>query len=103
MAITGPPGCGRSLVLRLVQGLPGMQKDDNVRLWGDVLIGGESVYDLDEKGLVNLRLRVGSVMGSELVDNMDVDRNISLALTYHSTIIWIMAIFTSVVERLHSG
>ena len=85
MAITGPPGCGRSLVLRLVQGLPGMQKEDNVRLWGDVLIGGESVYDLDEKGLVNLRLRVGSVMGErELVDNMDVDRNISLALTYHS-------------------
>ena len=26
MAITGPPGCGRSLVLRLVQGLPGLRQ-----------------------------------------------------------------------------
>ena len=86
MAITGPPGCGRSLVLRLVQGLPGMQKDDRVRLWGDVRINEESVFDMDESGLINLRLRVGSVMGErELVDNMDVDRNISLALTYHSS------------------
>ncbi|MEE3233764.1 MAG: ATP-binding cassette domain-containing protein [Candidatus Latescibacterota bacterium] len=86
MAITGPPGCGRSLVLRLVQGLPGMQKDDKVRLWGDVRINDESVFDMDESGLVNLRLRVGSVMGErELVDNMDVDQNISLALTYHSS------------------
>ena len=86
MAITGPPGCGRSLVLRLVQGLPGMQKNDRVRLWGDVRVDGQSVFDMDERGLVNLRLRVGSVMGErELVDNMDVDRNISLALTYHST------------------
>lgn len=80
----GSSSCGKSFVLRLVQGLPGVQRGDNMRLWGDVLVAGQSVFDLDSVELQQLRRRMGVVMrGGVLIDNMDIRRNIALPLVYH--------------------
>ncbi len=85
VVIGGAPGSGKSFIPRLVLGLPGVQEGDGIRLWGDVKVGGQSVFDLDENGLCQLRRRIGMVMwNGGLIDNMDVERNITLPLVYHA-------------------
>ena len=84
VAVCGAAGSGKSFLLRLLQGLPGMQKEDQVRLWGDIIVDGESVFDLDEGPLRQLRRRMGVVMREGgLIDNMDIWHNITLPLVYH--------------------
>lgn len=84
VAVCGAAGSGKSFIPRLLQGLPGMQKEDRVRLWGDVLVDGESVFDLGEGPLRQLRRRMGVVMREGgLIDNMDIAHNITLPLAYH--------------------
>ncbi len=86
LVIGGAPGSGKSFIPRLILGLPGVQEGDGVRLWGDVLVGGQSVFDMNEGALYQLRRRIGMVMwNGGLIDNMDVERNITLPLVYHAT------------------
>ncbi|MFT5377815.1 MAG: ABC-type transporter Mla maintaining outer membrane lipid asymmetry ATPase subunit MlaF [Candidatus Latescibacterota bacterium] len=84
VAICGEADSGKSFILRLLQGLPGMQKEDRVRLWGDIVVDGESIFDLDESSLRQVRRRMGVVMRQGgLIDNMDIWHNITLPLVYH--------------------
>ncbi len=84
VAVCGAAGSGKSFILRLLQGLPGIQKEDQVRLWGNITIDGESVFDLEDGSLRKLRRRMGVVMREGgLIDNMDIWHNITLPLVYH--------------------
>lgn len=84
VAVCGQADSGKSFILRLLQGLPGMQKEDKVRLWGDIVVDGESIYDLNESSLRQMRRRMGVVMRQGgLIDNMDIGHNITLPLVYH--------------------
>lgn len=82
--VGGAPGSGKSFFPRLILGLPGLQEADHVRMWGDVLLDGVSLYDMDRDELIEMRRSIGTVMaGGGLIDNMDVERNITLPLAYH--------------------
>jgi ABC-type transporter Mla maintaining outer membrane lipid asymmetry ATPase subunit MlaF len=86
LVVAGPPGSGKSFVLRLILGLPGMQRADQVRLWGEVRFEGESVFALSAGRLQQVRRRLGAIMrGGGLIDNMDLRRNITLPLYYHQS------------------
>jgi ABC-type transporter Mla maintaining outer membrane lipid asymmetry ATPase subunit MlaF len=83
LVVAGLPGCGKSLVLRLILGLPGAD-DDEVHLEGDVTVNGQSVLDMPLSDLQRLRRRMGSVMrDGGLIENMDIRGNVSLPLNYH--------------------
>ena len=83
LVISGPPGCGKSFILRLILGLPGMRRDA-FHIEGDVLVDGQSVFDSSPQWLQRLRRHVGSVLrGGSLIENMDIRRNIMLPLNYH--------------------
>ncbi|MGB0605766.1 MAG: ATP-binding cassette domain-containing protein, partial [Candidatus Latescibacterota bacterium] len=61
-----------------------LQEADRLRLWGDVLIDGISVFSMGREALLRQRREMGMVMANGgLVDNMDVERNVSLPLAYH--------------------
>ncbi len=84
VVIGGAPGCGKSFFPRLLLGMPGLQEADRLRLWGDVLIDGISVFSMGREALLRQRREMGMVMANGgLVDNMDVERNVSLPLAYH--------------------
>ena len=84
VVIGGAPGCGKSFFPRLLLGLPGLQESDRVRLWGDVQVEGNSIFSMSREALLRLRRQMGVVMaGGGLIDNMDVERNVSLPLSYH--------------------
>ena len=83
LVVAGPTGCGKSFVLRLVLGLPGMTRD-SVRVEGDVVVDGCSILSASLPAVQRLRRRMGSVLsGGGLIENMDVRRNIALPLNYH--------------------
>ena len=83
LVVAGPPGCGKSFVLRLVLGLPGMARE-TVRFEGEVFVDGRSVFDESPQGLQRLRRRLGCVLrGGGLIENMDIRRNVALPLNYH--------------------
>jgi ABC-type transporter Mla maintaining outer membrane lipid asymmetry ATPase subunit MlaF len=83
LVVAGPPGCGKSFVLRLVLGLPGMARD-SVRVEGDVIVDGHSIFAETLPAVQRLRSHMGSVLsGGGLIENMDVRKNITLPLNYH--------------------
>ena len=83
LVVAGPPGCGKSFVLRLILGLPGMDRD-TFQVEGDVLVDGQSVFKSSPQWLQRFRRHVGSVLrGGGLIENMDIRRNIELPLNYH--------------------
>lgn len=72
IVIIGPSGCGKSTFLRCLNALEPIQG-------GSVKVAGKSV-DADERGLVELRQRVGMVFQSyDLFPHMTVLDNITLA------------------------
>ena len=84
--VIGETGSGKSSLLRLVLGLPGVQREDRVRIWGEVLVEGVSAFDLSSGELQDLRRKIGLVKGDGgLIENMDVRRNITLPLVYHAS------------------
>ena len=84
LVISGPPGCGKSLVIRLIMGLPGVPRGEEVAIEGEVRVNGASLADLSATEMQQLRMQMGSVLRSGgLIDNMDVRQNITLPLNYH--------------------
>ena len=84
LVVAGQPGCGKSFILRLALGLPGMARGEVVHLEGAVSIFGQSLVELSAAELQKLRTQMGSVLWEGgLIDNMDIRRNITLALYYH--------------------
>jgi len=86
VVVAGDVGSGKSLLLRMVLGLPGIQREDEVQLGGEVVVDGESVFGLSPGELRDLRRRIGLVKSDGgLIENMDVRQNITLPLTYHAS------------------
>ncbi|MDZ4675850.1 MAG: ABC transporter ATP-binding protein [Gemmatimonadota bacterium] len=74
--ILGASGSGKSVLLKHIVGL--VEPDQ-----GDVLVGGESVPELDYDGLQALRRRIGFVFQfAALFDSMTIDQNLRLALEH---------------------
>ena len=84
LVVAGLPGCGKSFILRLVLGMPGVPRGESVQLEGEVSVCGQSLLQLNGAALQKLRMQMGSVLwGGGLIDNMDIRRNITLPLYYH--------------------
>ncbi len=75
LALLGPSGVGKSVLLKHIIGL--IRPDA-----GDVLVDGQSVPHLGRKALSELRTRIGYVFqNGALFDSMDVFENIRLGIT----------------------
>ncbi len=84
LVIAGPAGCGKSLVIRLVMGMPGLPRGESVAIDGTVQVDGVDLIGMSAVQLQLLRSQIGSVLrGGGLIDNMDVLQNITLPLNYH--------------------
>ncbi len=84
LIVAGLPGSGKSFVIRLMLGLPGLGSGLRSHLEGEVLVDGVDVAATSGPELQQLRSRMGSVLrDGGLIENMDVRRNITLPLTYH--------------------
>ena len=84
LVVAGLPGCGKSFVLRLALGLPGMAPGEAVRLDGRVLVNGASVADMTATELRAWRCQAGAIMrNGGLIENMDIRHNVGLPLDYH--------------------
>jgi phospholipid/cholesterol/gamma-HCH transport system ATP-binding protein len=74
LAIIGKSGCGKSVLLKHIVGL--MKPDE-----GEVKIEGQSLNDVNQKQLYNIRRKFGFLFqGAALFDSMTVFENVSLAL-----------------------
>ncbi len=77
MAVMGPSGSGKSVLLRLVTGL--VRPDA-----GMVLVGGEDIVPLDEHALRPVRRKLGLVFqGAALFDSLTVAQNVAWGLREH--------------------
>lgn len=84
LVVAGLPGSGKSFVIRLLLGLPGLGFGQRSRLEGEVLVDGVDVVQASGSELQLLRSRMGAVLlDGGLIENMDVRSNIALPLTYH--------------------
>ncbi len=78
VALLGPSGTGKSVLLKHIIGL--IRPDE-----GTVVVDGEDVVHLSRKQLTRLRTRIGYVFqNGALFDSMDVFENIRLGLTDES-------------------
>ncbi len=74
LAIIGRSGCGKSVLLKHIVGL--LNPDD-----GEVIIEGQSLNEVDQKQLYQLRRKFGFLFqGAALFDSMTVFENVSLPL-----------------------
>lgn len=74
LALVGPGGAGKSLVLKLICGL--LQPDA-----GRIFVGGEEVTALSEQDLMRIRARIGMIFQNyALFDFMNVGQNIGFPL-----------------------
>ncbi|MBN98212.1 MAG: hypothetical protein CME16_03015, partial [Gemmatimonadetes bacterium] len=84
LVIAGAPGSGKSFVLRLLLGMPGVSRSEVVEYEGEVLVEGVPILGVGPNRLQQLRMQMGSIMrGGGLIDNMDIRSNITLPLVYH--------------------
>jgi len=80
MVIIGRSGCGKSVLLKHMIGL---LKPD----FGQVVIDGEDVSQMEERDMDDLRLRFGMLFqGSALFDSMTVGENVGFAIREHTDI-----------------
>jgi len=78
MVIIGRSGCGKSVLLKHIIGL--MRPDS-----GRVLIDKEDITTMDDKQLMNLRMRFGMLFqGSALFDSLSVGENVGFSLLEHT-------------------
>lgn len=76
--VMGESGAGKSTLLRMIGGL---QRPDQ----GDVVVAGQSLADLEETGLGQVRRRLGMLFqNGALLDSMNVFENIALPLREHT-------------------
>jgi len=74
VALVGPSGTGKSVLLKHIVGLLSPDR-------GDVLVGGESVGRAGDRQLASLRRRIGYVFqDAALLDSLTVRENLRLAL-----------------------
>lgn len=74
VALVGPSGTGKSVLLRLIVGL--LEPDE-----GDILVGGQSVVRADRRALAAIRRRIGFVFqDGALLDSLTIGENLRLAL-----------------------
>ena len=79
MGLIGGSGSGKSVLLR---SLIGLEHPDS----GDVIVKGQNVRELDEKGMIELRKKVAYVFqGGALFDSMSVYDNLAYPLREHTT------------------
>jgi phospholipid/cholesterol/gamma-HCH transport system ATP-binding protein len=77
--ILGPAGCGKSVLMKLVNGL---LKPDN----GTITVFGEDVTAMRERDLFALRSRIGMVFQeSALFDSLSVEENVAYRLNEEGT------------------
>ncbi len=78
VAIMGGSGCGKTTILRLIGGQLKPQR-------GHVLVGGESIPDLDRDALFALRRKFGMLFQfGALFTDMSVYENVAFALREHA-------------------
>jgi putative ABC transport system ATP-binding protein len=72
-AVMGPSGCGKSTLLNIIAGL-------DTPTEGEVVVGGESLADMDENGLARMRrTHIGIVFQFfNLLEGMSVLENVTL-------------------------
>lgn len=76
--IIGRSGVGKTVLMKV---LVGLERADE----GEVLYGGENIYDMDEKEFLLLRRKVGMLFqGSALFDSMNVFENVMFPLQMFS-------------------
>ena len=81
-AFIGPSGCGKSTLLRCINRMNDLI--DNVRIDGQVKIGGEDIYSKDVD-VIELRKRVGMVFQRSNPFPKSIYDNISYGLRLHGT------------------
>ncbi len=81
-AFIGPSGCGKSTLLRCLNRMNDLI--DNVRLEGQIKIGGEDIYSKDVD-VIELRKRVGMVFQRSNPFPKSIYENISYGLKLHGT------------------
>lgn len=81
-AFIGPSGCGKSTLLRCLNRMNDLI--DNVRIDGQVKIGGEDIYS-KEVDVIELRKRVGMVFQRSNPFPKSIYENISYGLRLHGT------------------
>jgi phosphate transport system ATP-binding protein len=81
-AFIGPSGCGKSTLLRCLNRMNDLI--DNVRIDGEVKIGGENIYSKDID-VIELRKRVGMVFQRSNPFPKSIYENISYGLRLHGT------------------
>jgi len=79
-AFIGPSGCGKSTLLRCFNRMNDLI--DGVRTEGEVLIGGQNIYD-PEVDVINLRKQVGMVFQRSNPFPKSIHENIAFALKLH--------------------
>ncbi|MEO6182511.1 MAG: phosphate ABC transporter ATP-binding protein PstB [Verrucomicrobiota bacterium] len=81
-AFIGPSGCGKSTLLRCLNRMNDLI--DNVRIDGQIKIGGEDIYSKDVD-VIELRKRVGMVFQRSNPFPKSIYENISYGLRLHGT------------------
>ena len=93
LIILGPAGCGKSVLMKLANGL--LRPDS-----GTISIFGQRIDDMPERDLFKVRSRIGMVFQeSALFDSMSVEDNVAYRL--HEEGMPLEETHTKVVEALH--
>ena len=80
VAIMGGSGCGKTTILRLIGGQLRPQA-------GSVLVGGQSVPDLDREGLFAMRRKIGMLFQfGALFTDLSVFENVAFTLREHTNL-----------------
>jgi len=76
----GPSGVGKSVLMKMIVGL---ERPDS----GSVLVDGEDVGDMNEKGLYRLRRKLGMLFqDGALLDSMTAGDNVAFPLRRHTSL-----------------
>lgn len=80
-AILGNSGCGKTTFLHALNNL--LCEEENVKISGDILLEGESIYMLKSD---DLRKKIGLVFQTPIVFPMSIYKNMTYAINYHEHI-----------------
>ncbi|MFC2584462.1 MAG: phosphate ABC transporter ATP-binding protein [Lachnoanaerobaculum saburreum] len=80
-AILGNSGCGKTTFLHALNNL--LCEEENVKISGDILLEGKSIYMLKSD---DLRKKIGLVFQTPIVFPMSIYKNMTYAINYHEHI-----------------
>ena len=80
-AILGNSGCGKTTFLHALNNL--LCEEENVKISGDILLEGESIYMLKSD---DFRKKIGLVFQTPIVFPMSIYKNMTYAINYHEHI-----------------